>query len=249
MYRRQQSHGTKLLVSLSRFEMRRAEAWHLSRLARSWMASTVVVVQKHEEMAARRAGRTQWLGCFLDEQAFATVATCRFRCRRHAGEAPARRKIDHSAGLFRLAQAISVLRAGWQYTSCSKWSCNAAKSCRGRLPKLSPREVMVSVQSHLAEFGVGDVLDRRPRSMRVQNASTRDISKESGTALLKWWTVLRYLAGLGLGSSDMPNNKSKNSWYSSDPLHMRYYLIVYLAMPPHDVGIRFCHQRARLYRF
>lgn len=229
--------------------MRRAEAWHLSRLARSWMASTVVVVQKHEEMAARRAGRTQWLGCFVDEQAFATVATCRFRCRRHAGEAPARRKVDHSAGLFRLAQAISVLRAGWQYTSCSKWSCNAAKSCRGRLPKLSPREVMVSVQSHLAEFGVGDVLDRRPRSMRVQNASTRDISKESGTALLKWWTVLRYLAGLGLGSSDMPNNKSKDSWYSSDPLHMRYYLIVYLAMPPHDVGIRFCHQRARLYRF
>jgi hypothetical protein len=171
--------------------MRWAEAWHLSRLAHSWMALTLVVAQKHEEMAARRAGRTRWLGYFQDEQVFATVATCRFRCRRHAGEAPARRKVDHSAGLFKLAQAISVSKAGWQYTSCSRWSCNAAKSCKGRLPTLSPREVMVSVQWHLAELDVGGVLDRRPRSMRVQNASTRD---ESGTALLKWYGGLCSIA-------------------------------------------------------
>ena len=148
MCHRQQNHEMRLLASLSRFEMRRAEAWHRSRLARSWMASNAVVAQKHGEMAARRAGWNRGLGCFQDEQVFATTATCRFRYCRHAGEAPARRKVDHSAGLFELAHAISVLATGWQYTSCSRWSCNAAKSCRGRLPTLSPREVMVSVESH-----------------------------------------------------------------------------------------------------
>ena len=148
MCRRQRSRGTKLLVSLSGFGMRWAEAWHRSRLARSWMASSAVVAQKHEEMAARRAGRIRWLGCFQDERVFATIATCRFRCRRLAGEAPARRKVDHSAGLFGLAHEIRVLVTGWRCTSCSRWSCNAAKSSKGRLPTLSPSEVMVSVESH-----------------------------------------------------------------------------------------------------
>jgi hypothetical protein len=140
-------------VSLSRFGKMRAEAWHLSQSARSSMASTLVVAQKHEQVAAHRAERARWVGCFQDEQVFATLATCRFRCRRHAGEAPARPKVDHSTGFIWVSACdLRVcLRAGWRYTSCSKCSCSVAKSCRGRLPTLSPREVMVSLQSHLAE--------------------------------------------------------------------------------------------------
>ena len=37
------------------------------------------------------------------------IATCHIRCHPHAGAAPARRKVHHSAGLFALAQAIRSL--------------------------------------------------------------------------------------------------------------------------------------------
>jgi hypothetical protein len=88
-------------------------------------------------------------------------------------------------GRLAILQGICVsacdqrVRAGWQYTSCSKCRCNAVKSCKGRLPTLSPREVMVSVLSHLAEFGVGGVLDgpclpRSSASTKRDHASKRD---------------------------------------------------------------------------
>jgi hypothetical protein len=65
---------------------------------------------------------------------------------------------------------------------------------------------------------VGGVLDRVV-SLRVQNANTRDI-RESGTAFLKWWTVLRSFLGSGLGLASILDNMAIDSYYPSDQRSM-----------------------------
>ena len=75
-------------------------------------------------------------------------------------------------------------------------------SCMGKLPTLSPREVMISAKSHEAELGMWIGVfgsSCLPRSIRVQSANTRDFIKAGRGLKVVDCAQSRCRVGVGVG--------------------------------------------------